>query len=156
MPAVKNEEAGNRPSVWLQVFALIVLFLGGGIAGAGLTQWLAPGSIAAAFFGLFSFPLAFVFGMQSWVGLAIGIALWRTATRGPLTPAQRRTEVPAGSFVFVPIAVTLVGAAGLLIGLIGSSLGILATFGLYVLLGLGYGTACWLCARSGYLMWPTE
>ena len=156
MPASTHQEAESRPSVWLQVFALIVLFLGGGIAGAVLTQWLAPGSIVAAFFGLFSFPLAFVFGMQSWVGLAIGIALWRTATRGPLTPAQRRTEVPAGSFVFVPIAVTLVGAAGLLIGLLGSSLGVLATFGLYVLLGLAYGTACWLCARAGYLMWPTE
>jgi hypothetical protein len=156
MPVLKNETTERGPSVWLQVLALIVLFLGGGIAGSGLTQWLAPDSILAAFFGLFAFPLAFMLGMQSWVGLAIGIALWRTATRGPLTPAQRRTEVPAGSFVFVPIAVTMVGGAGLLIGLLGSSLGVLATFGLYVLLGLGYGTACWLCARSGYLPWPTE
>jgi hypothetical protein len=48
----------------------------------------------------------------------------------------------------------LVGFAGLLIGLLGSSLGVISTLGMYALLGLGYGTACWLCARSGYLPFP--
>jgi hypothetical protein len=82
--------------------------------------------------------------------------MWRTAVRGPATPAEARAEIPAGSIVFVPVSVAFVGAAGLLIGILGSSLGILATLGLYVLLGFGYGTLCWLAARSGYLPFPIE
>ena len=76
--------------------------------------------------------------------------------RGPATPGAARTETPAGSFAFVPVSVAFVGVIGLVMGMLGSSLGILATLGLYVLLGFGYGTACWLAARSGYLPFPTE
>ena len=43
-----------------------------------------------------------------------------------------------------------------MIALVGSTRGVLFTLVLYLLLGLGYGTACWLCARSGYLPFPTE
>ena len=143
-------------SIGLQVFVLAVLFLGGGLLGVGLSQWLAPDSILAQFVGLFTFPLPFVVGLQSWLGLAIGLALWRTALHGPMTPDERRTAIPAGSFVFVPASVTLIGCAGFLVGILGSSLGILATLGLYVLAGLGYGTICWLCARSGYLPFLPE
>ena len=135
---------------------LALLFLGGGAAGVGVSRFLAPDSVVAQFVGLFTFPLPFVIGLQSWLGLAIGVAMWRTAVRGPATPADARAETPAGSIEFVPVSVAFVGAVGLLIGILGSSLGILATLGLYVLLGLGYGMACWLCARSGYLPFPTE
>jgi hypothetical protein len=58
--------------------------------------------------------------------------------------------------VFLPISVALVGFAGLLIGILGSPLGLLATVGLYLLLGGFFGTACWLLARSGYLPFPRE
>ena len=75
---------------------------------------------------------------------------------GPAKPGEKLTEIPAGSIAFVPVSVAFVGGAGLLIGLLGSSLGILATLGLYVLLGVGYGVACWLCARYGYLPFPRE
>lgn len=134
----------------------MLLFFGGGAAGVGVSEYLAPDSILAQFVGLFTFPLPFVIGLKAWLGLAIGVALWRTAVRGPATPGDARAETPAGSIVFVPVSVALVGAAGLATGILGSSLGILATFGLYVLLGLGYGTACWIAARSGYLPFPTE
>jgi hypothetical protein len=146
----------SRRSAWLQVGTLAVLFLGGGAAGVGLSWFLAPDSVVAQFVGLFTFPLPFVIGLQAWLGLAIGVAMWRTAVRGPATPADARSETPAGSIVFVPVSVAFVGAVGLVIGMLGSSLGILATFGLYVLLGLSYGTLCWLAARSGYLPFPME
>ena len=48
MPAVKNENTESGRSVWLQVLALIVLFLGGGIAGSGLAQWVATGQVIDA------------------------------------------------------------------------------------------------------------
>lgn len=139
-----------------QVLALATLFLGGGAAGVGLSRYLVPGSFVAQFVGLFTFPVPFVIGLQSWLGLALGVAMWRTAVHGPAKPGEKLTEIPAGSIAFVPVSVAFVGGAGLLIGLLGSSLGILATLGLYVLLGLGYGTVCWLCARYGYLPFPQE
>ena len=151
-----SSNVSSRRSPWHQVGVLAVLFLGGGVAGVTLSEFLAPESIVAQFVGLFTFPLPFVIGLQSWLGLAIGVAMWRTAVRGPATPDRARLETPAGSIVFVPISVVFVGAVGLVMGMLGSSLGILATLGLYVLLGFGYGTLCWLAARSGYLPFPTE
>jgi hypothetical protein len=142
--------------VWHQVATLVLLFLGGGAAGVGLSRYLTASSIVAQFVGLFAFPMAFVIGLQAWLGLAIGHALWRTAVHGPARPGEARTEIPGGSIVFVPVSVAIVGFAGLVIGLVGSSLGILATLGLYVLLGFGYGLVCWLAARAGYLPFPSE
>jgi len=154
MSGFGSTAAPRRP--WHQVGALAALFLGGGALGVALSRYLVPGSILAQFIGLFTFPVPFVIGLQAWLGLAIGVAMWRTAVRGPAIPGEARTETPAGSFAFVPVSVAFVGVIGLVMGMFGSSLGILATLGLYVLLGFGYGTACWLAARSGYLPFPTE
>lgn len=147
--------APRRP-VWHQVGVLAALFLGGGASGVALARSLVTGSYVAQFVGLFTFPVPFVIGLQAWLGLAIGVAMWRTAVRGRATPADARAETPAGSIAFVPVSVAFVAVIGLVMGMLGSSLGILATLGLYVLLGFGYGTACWLAARSGYLPFPTE
>ena len=155
MSGSRSTASPRRPP-WHQVGVLALLFLGGGVAGVGIARYLVAGSFVAQFVGLFTFPLPFVIGLQSWLGLAVGVAMWRTAVRGPATPAEARGETPAGSIVFVPVSVVFVGAVGLLVGLLGSSLGILATLGLYVLLGLGYGIACWIAARSGYLPFPNE
>ncbi len=144
------------PPILHQVIVLVVLFLGGGAAGVGIAKYLVPGSFVAQFVGLFTFPVPFVIGLQSWLGLAMGVAIWRTAVHGPAKPGERRTEIPAGAIAFVPVSVAVVGTFGLVIGMLGSSLGILATLGLYVLLGVGYGILCWLAARSGYLPFPTE
>lgn len=151
-----DESAVATPSVWLQVLVLTVLFLGGGLAGASLSNLLAPESILAQFVGLFTFAFPFILGMHYWLGLAIVIALWRLARHGRAGMAKMRVKAPPGSIVFVPTCTVLVGVAGLLIGMLGSSLGIVATVGLYLLAGLAYGTACWLAARSGYLPFLPE
>ena len=143
------------PGVWTQVFVLALLFLGGGVAGLGIARWVAPGSFAAEFFGMFAFPLSFGIGMQNWLGLALVIEGWRTIRRGGRRrPDSGEPRIPPGSFAFVPISVLLVGGAGLLIALFGSSIGALATIALYLVLGLSYGIACWLYARNGYLPFP--
>ena len=114
--------------MWVQVFVLALLFLGGGIAGLGIAHVVAPGSFAAEFFGTFAFPLSFGIGLQGWVGMALVTEAWRTIRRG----------------------------GGLLIGIFGSTLGVLVTTGLYLALGLSYGVACWLYAKNGYLPFPHE
>lgn len=76
--------------------------------------------------------------------------------RGRRRPLDDHYDVPSGSFAFVPTCVLLAGFAGVLIGILGSSLGVLWTIGLYLTLGLLYGVACWLYARNGYLPFPHE
>jgi hypothetical protein len=142
--------------LWTQVTVLAVLFLGGGVAGAQLATRLAPDSLLAPFVGLFSLSFPFVVGMHLWLGLAILGALWRLVTRRRLRGNFAPGEVPPGSFAFVPTCVVLSGGAGFLMALFGTSLGFVRTIGLYLLIGLTYGMACWLMARSGYLPFPEE
>jgi hypothetical protein len=140
-----------------QVLVLVLLFLGGGSFGVWLASRLAPESILAQFVGLFSFSLPFAIGLQSWLGAAIVVEVIRLiARRGRRLPPQQRSATPPGSFVFVPTCAGLITCAGLLIGVFGSSLGVIATTGLYLVLGLGYGVACWLFARAGYVPIPQE
>ena len=149
---------GKRVSVWVQVFVLALLFLGGGAAGVGLSRSLAPESWAAQFVGLFSLSLPFAIGMQAWLGLALTTEIWRAVKPGgrPADDVACADSIPGGSFAFVPTSVLLAGVAGLLIGIFGSSLGVLVTTGLYLALGLSYGVACWLYAKNGYLPFPHE
>ena len=143
--------------MWVQVFVLALLFLGGGVAGLGIARLVAPGSFAAEFFGTFAFPLSFGIGLQWWVGAALVTEAWRTIRRGGGRAADSgEVRIPPGSFAFVPPSVAVVGAAGLLIGIFGSTLGVLVTTGLYLALGLSYGVACWLYAKNGYLPFPHE
>lgn len=139
-----------------QALVLAVLFLGGGAAGVGLSQRLAPQSFLAQFIGLFSFAVPFVAGMHLWLGAAITAELWRRLAGRGGSASVGASDVPGGSVVFVPVCGVLVAIAGLLIGILGSSLGVLGTAGLYLLLGLSYGAACWQFARSGYLPFPHE
>lgn len=141
-------------SPWLQAAAMAILFLGGGIAGSLLATALAPESWLAAFAGLFAFPLAFAAGMPCWLGLALLTAAWGLVRRGPRK--TRPHEIPGGSIAFVPVAIGIAGAAGVVIGLCGSRLGFIATVALYLLLGITYGAACWRLARAGYLPFPVE
>ena len=141
-------------SPWLQALAIAVLFLGGGVGGTVLVTTIAPGSSFAAFVGAFVFPLAFGLGMPSWLGLALVTALWGRVRHGPRK--TRPHEIPGGSIAFVPVSIGLAGAAGLLIGVSGTRLGVAATVALYLMLGIAYGVACWQLARSGYLPFPVE
>lgn len=144
----------TRRSVWLQVAALAAVFLGGGFAGARLSIALAPESLLAPFVGLFTFALPFIVGMHLWLGLAVIIAVWRLIRRVPDRAAI--TQIPSGSFVFVPTSLLIVTLAGVLVGILGSTLGFFATVALYALLGVLYGTACWQLASRGYLPFPAE
>jgi hypothetical protein len=140
-----------------QILVLVLLFLGGGSFGVWLAMRLAPESILAQFVGLFSFSLPFAIGLQSWMGAAIVVEVVRLiGRRGRRLPREERSATPPGSFVFVPTCAGLITCAGLLIGVFGSSLGVIATTGLYLVLGFGYGIACWLFARAGYLPIPQE
>jgi hypothetical protein len=143
-------------SVWTQVFVLALLFLGGGVAGAGISGTLAPDSSAAQFVGLFSLSLPFAVGMNLWLGFAITTEVWRAVRRRGRPARDAAPPVPPGSIAFVPTCLVLVGFAGLLIAILGSSLGVVVTVALYLALGLLYGTACWLSARNGYLPFPQE
>jgi hypothetical protein len=146
----------SRPVKW-QIVVLVGLFLGGGSFGVWLAGRLAPESILAQFVGLFSFSLPFAIGLQSWLGAAIVVEVIRLIRRrGRRLPPEQRSATPPGSFVFVPTCAGLITCAGLLIGVFGSSLGVIATTGLYLLLGFGYGVVCWLFARAGYLPIPQE
>ena len=148
--------AAGKP-LSLQVIVLATLFLGGGAFGVGLAQWLAPGSVAAQFVGLFTFSLPFAISMQFWVGSALVVAVWRTLTRGPKKAGHHeQAEIPGGSIVFIPTCTALVTVAGLLVALFGSSIGVIGTAGLYLVLGAIYGTYCWLFARAGYLPFPNQ
>ncbi len=140
-----------------QILVLVLLFLGGGSFGVWLAVRLAPESILAQFVGLFSFSLSFAIGLQSWLGAALVVEVIRLiARRGRRLTPDERSAMPPGSFVFVPTCAGMITCAGLLIGVFGSSLGVIATTGLYLVLGLGYGVACWLFARAGYLPIPQE
>ena len=146
----------GRPVKW-QILVLVLLFLGGGSFGVWLALRLAPESILAQFVGLFSFSLPFAIGLQSWMGTAIVVEVFRLiGRRGRRLPPEERSATPPGSFVFVPTCAGMITCAGLLIGLFGSSLGVMATTALYLLLGVGYGVTCWLFARAGYLPIPQE
>jgi hypothetical protein len=146
----------GRPVKW-QILVLALLFLGGGSFGVWLAARLAPESILAQFVGLFSFSLSFAVGLQNWLGAAIVVEVIRLIQRrGRRLPPEERSATPPGSFVFVPTCAGMITGAGLLIGVFGSSLGVIGTTGLYLLLGLGYGVACWLFARAGYLPIPQD
>jgi hypothetical protein len=141
----------------VQVTVVAILFLGGGFAGVGIARFVAPGSLAAEFIGLFSLSLPFAVGMQAWLGLALVTAAWRAIRRRERAAASAgEASIPPGSFAFVPTCIVLVGSAGVLIALVGSTVGALATIALYLTLGLLYGTACWLYAKNGYLPFPQE
>ena len=70
----------GRPVKW-QILVLVLLFLGGGSFGVWLSGRLAPESILAQFVGLFSFSLPFAIGLQSWMGTAIAVEVFRLIAR---------------------------------------------------------------------------
>lgn len=144
------------PAPGSQAIVLAILFLGGGAAGLGISRSLAPDSWAAQFVGLFSFSLPFAIGMNLWLGFAITTELWRAVRRRGRPARNAAPPIPPGSIAFVPTCLVLVGFAGILIAILGSSLGVLRTTALYLTLGLFYGIACWLSARNGYLPFPQE
>lgn len=133
------------------------LFFGGGIGGVGLATWLAPDSILAHFVGLLALPIAFITGMQLWLGFALISALAygvrRLLGRVDKAPSSMAGDrgVPPGSYSFLLTSVAVSVAAGVVMAIVATRIGFFATLLTYVLLGLVYGLTCWLLARAGFL-----
>jgi hypothetical protein len=138
------------------------LFFGGGIGGIGLASFVAPDSIAGNFIGLLALPLAFIAGMNLWLGFALLTALLHGIRRllsrapGSVPPLMGNRDVPPGAYSFVLAALATSAASGLVMAFLSTRLGFVATLALYLLVGLVYGMACWLLARSGFLPFGEE
>ena len=151
------------PSPWLTVAIFFGLFFGGGYLGIQVSRLLAPGSGLAEFVSFLTLPAAFVLGIVAWAGAAIPGALRRfvlLVLKGVRSPAAKengsKATIPPGSFAFVPAALVPCLVAGTVVGALSSRLGFGWVLCLYAGLGLGYGVACWLLARTGYLPFPRE
>lgn len=157
MPMIPTQ----RPAI-VTMPITIALFLGGGIGGVALATYLAPDSIVANFVGLLALPFAFLTGMQFWLGFALFSAL----VYGVRKLAGRVDEssssvagdrgVPPGSYSFLLTSLVVSVGAGVVMAIVATRLGFLATLLIYLLVGLAYGVTCWLLARSGYLPFPEE
>jgi hypothetical protein len=150
-PAITLE---REPPVWRQVATVVVLFLGSGAGGVLLAECLAPDSIVAAAAGFFALPLTFALGLQLWLGTGLLLAIVHRLRGRKFEKRPGDLLIPGGAFVFVPLAVAFNGAAGIVVALVGSSIGWLATMLIYPMLGGLYGTACWRLARAGYIPMP--
>lgn len=146
-----------HPSPWLTVPITLGLFFGGGYLGEQVARVLAPGSGLAEFVSFLAFPTAFAVGFVVWAGASIPSAIRRLLMRSAPSGEKMDTTavVPPGSFAFIPVALVCGLAAGAVVATI-SPVGFGWVLCLYAGLGLGYGVACWLFARTGNLPFPRE
>jgi hypothetical protein len=141
------------------MLSMLGAFGSGPLLGIGLARLLASGSFLAESIGMFAFPLAFVVGLQAWLGFAIFAAVAGFGRRlFSKQPAQHTrpsaTAAPPGSFVFVPLSVGAGLLAGLVVGLVSETHALMTSVLLYVAAGTFYGGVVWQLARSGYLPFP--
>lgn len=155
----ETEPARPAPSVWVQFGVLLLVFLGSGLLGAAVAEWLAPGWFLAGVAGLFMLPMSFMVGLVFWQGVAIIKLLFRLPLllfRRGKAPAASSFDTPPGAGVFVPVSLFFGLVGGLVIGLMPGGSGILAAIGWGGLLGVGYGFAVWQLAQRGYIAFPEE
>ena len=136
--------------------ALAALFPGSAAVGVLLAERLAPGSWLAQIVGFFALPLAFVAGLQMWIGVAIFGAIVRLLI-GRRRSIGRRTETRAalpGSVVFLPLSSAAGLAAGLIVGVVPASPSLLLAIAVFWLLGTLHGWLAWRLARAGVLVPP--
>jgi hypothetical protein len=152
----------EQRTAWITIPLLFLLFLGGAVLGMSLAERLAPESFVAAFVGLFMLPLAFILGMQFWLGLALlgaighGLRYLLGRARGSTArlPRTASSTIPPGSVAFFPIAALSGGVGGLITASVASRAGFLAVVLTYSVIGMAYGLLCWQLARRGWLPFP--
>lgn len=126
-------------------------FLGGGIIGLALTVALTPAYSVVQLFGLCGLPLAFIIGAQLWLGYALLRGLAHVLRQGGLPRLAQSDTIPPGSTAFVVSSVGVSLILGVLVAIAPSRLGFLPTLAVFVALGAGFGIACHLLARNGFL-----
>jgi len=145
------------PSPWLAASIVFGMFFGGGYLGIRLARALAPGSDLAEFVSFLALPAAFILGFIGWAGAAGIVAMKRLLQRKAAPSRQPGgVVIPPGSMAFIPPALVAGLAAGTVTGVLSSDTGFASSLLAYGSTGLGYGVACWLLARAGYLPFPTE
>ena len=151
------------PSLWLTVPLFFGLFFGGGYLGIQVSRLLAPDSGLAEFVSFLTLPAAFFIGIVAWAGAAIPSAVRRFASLAlkmdratSIMGKDSKATIPPGSFAFVPAALVVCLVAGTIVGALSPRWGFGWVLCLYTGLGLGYGSACWALARTGYLPFPRE
>jgi hypothetical protein len=151
------------PSPWFTVPIFFGLFFGGGYLGVQVSRVLAPDSGLAEFVSFLTLPAAFVIGILAWAGAAIPSAVRRfvlLVLKRDRSPSEKErgpnASIPPGSSAFVPAALVTCLIAGTVVGALSTRLGFGWVLCLYAGLGLGYGAACSMLARTGYLPFPRE
>ena len=139
------------------VAALLALFPGSAAIGVTLAEWLAPGSWIAQIAGFFALPLAFVTGLQLWIGAAVLGALVRLIVfrRRPWRASEEGGSAGLpGSFVFFPLSSAAGLLAGALIALLPAATSAVWAIVVFWLTGTLHGLAAWRLAHRGVLVPP--
>jgi hypothetical protein len=159
-------------TAFLFLFALLATLLFGGMeVGLLLAEYLAPDSLVGQFVGFFMLPLSLGVGMTVWYWTAFGAFLLRILPplrrKRPITEADFREtfrgvisgmakQVPPGCFLFVPVSTGISLLAGVAIGLIPSSAGLLRCIALTTLAGFVYGIMLWQLTKRGVIPIPED
>jgi hypothetical protein len=156
-PAAGSSRGANTGGPLALIVALLVLFPGSGGAGVTLAQYLAPGSWIAEAVGLFALPLAFVWGLQLWIGTAllgavVGLLLGRRSARD--RPAPGEMLILPGSIVFLPLSSAAGLLAGIVIALLPATWSALLSIVAFWAIGTVHGLAAWQLAKRGVLVLP--
>jgi hypothetical protein len=144
---------GGAPAL---IAALLVLFPGSAALGVTLAEWLAPGSWIAQIAGFFALPLAFVLGLQMWIGVAIFGAVVRllvSRSRPPRISDRDRIVLP-GSFVFFPLSSGAGLLAGVITAIVPSASSAILAIAVFWLTGTLHGFVAWRLAKRGVLVPP--
>ena len=150
--------AAREPSALALGASLIVLFLGGAAIGVTLADTFAPDSFIADVVSFFALPVAFVLGMQVWMGVALfrAIVVFIGRRHRPRSrPRSPRAPLP-GSLVFLPISSAAGAIAGMIVGLLSTAYSGWLAWLVYWTVGTAHGFTAWRLARAGYLMPPEE
>ena len=157
-PTAGSSRGDNTGGPFALIVALLVLFPGSGGAGVMLAPYLAPGSWVAEAVGLFALPLAFVWGLQLWIGAALLGAVVhlllgrRRAVRD--RPASGEMLILPGSIVFLPLSSAAGLLAGTIIALLPATWSALASIAVFWAIGTVHGLAAWQLAKRGVLVLP--
>jgi hypothetical protein len=160
--AKEMRESQSEPGCIAQLLAMLLMFIGAPGAGFLIAAELAPQSDMARMVGLAAMLVGLFVGAFLWLGTLFLALLWRLLllpfrlllrlVRGPAPDRKvADREMPSGSIVFWPVMTAVCLVAGLIIGALSETAGILLATAIFGSVGVVYGLVLWRMARSGYL-----